>query len=509
MRLFKIAISCLILFSALACEKFQDENNKNELSVTGHAEDISGISATLICYANFTDNVFGDVTVGVQVSESESFNGGTGGTVPEVGKDGKYSITVNGLKVNTKYFFRSYVCQNKNYHYGEAKSFTTKAESIISTSDAYSVSPISARVKLELNESYNSLYRMNLLYFGYTTTPDSDYSWKEAKKVDDYYKICGLTPGTTYYFRGSIYVGDQRYVSDIKSFTTTQKEISVSIESTTVDNNTATISGKVSGLEDCDYSSIALTVYYDHGPEISAWTKKAGAAINGNSWTLSIPSLEAGTEYDVTPILTIDGNEYHGEVGHFNVPKKIATAIDLGLSVKWAEWNLGATAPEEYGAYYAWGETAPKTTYEESNYVHANGSLKSLTKYCKTSEFGTVDNKTRLEKSDDAAYVQWGEGWRIPTQKEFSELLENCTVTNEQINGVYVKKFASRKNGKSIVLPSAGLYGKFHENGYYGYYYWTSDLWYGDSMCAYFYDSKAVTAGAGRSVGYSIRPVYK
>ena len=252
MRLFRIAISCLILFSAFACEKFQNENNKNELSVTGHAEDITGISATLICYANFTDNVFGDVTVGVQVSESESFNGGTGGAVPEVGKDGKYSITVNGLKVNTKYFFRSYVCQNKNYHYGEAKSFTTKDESIISTSDAYSVSPISARVKLELNESYNSLYRMNLLYLGYTTTPDSDYSWKEAKKVDDYYKICGLTPGTTYYFRGSIYVGDQRYVSDIKSFTTTQKDITVSIVSTTVDNNTATLSGKVPGVEDCD-----------------------------------------------------------------------------------------------------------------------------------------------------------------------------------------------------------------------------------------------------------------
>lgn len=105
MRLFRIAISCLILFSVFACEKFQDENNKNELSVIGHAEDITGISATLICYANFTDNVFGDVTVGVQVSESESFNGGTGGAVPEVGKDGKYSITVNGLKVNTKYFF--------------------------------------------------------------------------------------------------------------------------------------------------------------------------------------------------------------------------------------------------------------------------------------------------------------------------------------------------------------------------------------------------------------------
>lgn len=232
---------------------------------------------------------------------------------------------------------------------------------------------------MELNESYSSLYRMNLLYLGYTTTPYSDYSWKEAKKVDDYYIFCGLTPGTTYYFRGSVYVGDERYVSDIKSFTTTQKDISVSIESTTVDNNTATLSGKVPGLEDCDYSSISLTVYYDHGPEISAWTKKAVAAINGNYWTLSIPSLEAGTEYVITPILTIDGNEFPGVVGHFSVPKKIATAIDLGLNVKWAEWNLGATAPEEYGVYYAWGETAPKTTYEESNYVHANGSLKSLT----------------------------------------------------------------------------------------------------------------------------------
>ena len=96
MRLFRIAISCLILFSAFACEKFQNENNRNELSVTGHAEDITGISATLICYANFTDNVFGDVTVGVQVSESESFNGGTGGTVPEVGKDGKLNPSPGG-----------------------------------------------------------------------------------------------------------------------------------------------------------------------------------------------------------------------------------------------------------------------------------------------------------------------------------------------------------------------------------------------------------------------------
>lgn len=207
--------------------------------------------------------------------------GGTGGAVPEVGKDGKYSITVNGLKVNTKYFFRSYVCQNKNYHYGEAKSFTTKDESIISTSDAYSVSPISARVKLELNESYNSLYRMNLLYLGYTTTPDSDYSWKEAKKADDYYKICGLTPGTTYYFRGSIYVGDQRYVSDIKSFTTTQKDITVSIVSTTVDNNTATLSGKVPGVEDCDYSSIALTVFISAG-------SKSGREMN--LWRMLMPT---------------------------------------------------------------------------------------------------------------------------------------------------------------------------------------------------------------------------
>ncbi|MBR3609326.1 MAG: hypothetical protein IKL50_05525, partial [Bacteroidales bacterium] len=86
--------------------------------------------------------------------------------------------------------------------------------------------------------------------------------------------------------------------------------------------------------------------------------------------------------------------------------------VDLGLSVKWATCNVGATTPEEYGYYFAWGETTPKTTYYWSAYKYCNGTDDSMTKYCTNSKYGIVDNKTTLELTDDAAHVNWGGSWR-------------------------------------------------------------------------------------------------
>ncbi|MBQ7388798.1 MAG: hypothetical protein IJW01_05480 [Paludibacteraceae bacterium] len=101
--------------------------------------------------------------------------------------------------------------------------------------------------------------------------------------------------------------------------------------------------------------------------------------------------------------------------------------IDLGLSVKWATCNVGATSPEKYGNYYAWGETEPKTTYTWATYKWCNGSYDTQTKYCTDSSRGTVDNKTVLELADDAANVNWGGAWRMPTDAECQELIDNCT----------------------------------------------------------------------------------
>lgn len=140
--------------------------------------------------------------------------------------------------------------------------------------------------------------------------------------------------------------------------------------------------------------------------------------------------------------------------------------VDLGLpsGTKWATCNLGANSPEEYGDYYAWGETSPwkyasKGAYADRYYKYYGGSDGVFTKYCNDASHGKngfTDNLTTLEASDDAATVNWGSGWRMPTKDELDELKNNCTATSTNQNGVNGLLFTSRSNGNSIFLPCAG-----------------------------------------------------
>lgn len=149
--------------------------------------------------------------------------------------------------------------------------------------------------------------------------------------------------------------------------------------------------------------------------------------------------------------------------------------VDLGLSVKWATCNVGATTPEEYGDYFAWGEVEPKEVYDWTTYKWCNGSSNTLTKYNNKSSYGTVDNKTTLELSDDAATTSWGGSWRMPTDTELTELREQCTWTWTTENGVNGYKVTSKGNSNSIFLPAAGFYqgDSLNHIGKYGLY-WSS-----------------------------------
>ncbi len=187
--------------------------------------------------------------------------------------------------------------------------------------------------------------------------------------------------------------------------------------------------------------------------------------------------------------------------------------VDLGLSVKWATCNVGANSLEEYGYYFAWGETTPKTTYDWSTYKYCNGTRKSMTKYCTDSYYGTVDNKTTLELSDDVAHVNWGGSWRMPTEAEQDELRDtnNCTWTWITQNGVNGYRVTSKKNGNSIFLPAAGYRNdsNLRSAGSRGYY-WSSSLNPYYSCYAYdlgFYSSYVYWDGGDRYVGCSVRPV--
>ena len=185
--------------------------------------------------------------------------------------------------------------------------------------------------------------------------------------------------------------------------------------------------------------------------------------------------------------------------------------VDLGLSVKWATCNVGASKPEDYGDYFAWGETEPQHTYDWSTYKWCKGSYDTQTKYCRSSGFGTVDNKKTLELSDDAARANWGGNWRMPTTAEQDELRKQCTWIWTIKNGVNGYKVTSKSNGKSIFLPAAG-YRRGSSLGYAGSsgYYWSSSLYTGGPSGAYYlyFDSSGVDwRKCNRYYGLSVRPV--
>ena len=135
--------------------------------------------------------------------------------------------------------------------------------------------------------------------------------------------------------------------------------------------------------------------------------------------------------------------------------------VDLGLpsGTLWATCNVGANKPEEYGDYFAWGETAPKEIYTWGTYKWCNGTLFSMTKYCRESENGYegfTDGKGELDLEDDAAYVNWGSSWRMPTMEQEKELVYECTwewTTHNGVNG----RLVTGPNGKTIFLPAAGV----------------------------------------------------
>ena len=185
--------------------------------------------------------------------------------------------------------------------------------------------------------------------------------------------------------------------------------------------------------------------------------------------------------------------------------------VDLGLSVKWATCNVGASKPEDYGDYFAWGETKPKTTYNWSTYKWCNGSSFSMTKYNNSSSYGSVDDKTTLELRDDAARANWGGSWRMPTKAERDELREQCTWTWTTQNGVKGYQVTSKKNGNSIFLPAAGYRrgSSLSGAGSYGDY-WSSSLNTGGPSYAYelrFHSDNVGRSFNDRDCGRSVRPV--
>ena len=187
--------------------------------------------------------------------------------------------------------------------------------------------------------------------------------------------------------------------------------------------------------------------------------------------------------------------------------------VDLGLpsGTLWATCNLGADTPEGYGDYFAWGETASKTTFNWTTYKYCKGEGEQLTKYCSSADFGYngfADNLTRLEPADDAATVNLGNEWCTPTYDQWVELYENTSWDWTKQNGTKGILFTA-KNGNTLFLPAAG--GRYDDNLFYYNVeglYWSSELYVVNSVSYYNFNLDFCSMKYGsRCSGYSVRPV--
>jgi hypothetical protein len=223
------------------------------------------------------------------------------------------------------------------------------------------------------------------------------------------------------------------------------------------------------------------------------------------NWSNYAERIRPISDYPLEPSTDVDGS--------------VGEAIDLGLSVKWASWNVGASAPENYGAFFAWGETEVHTwDYDWASYQWCNGDPEKLTKYCPSNMnrywdgAGAPDGKTVFDLEDDAARAHWGGTWRMPTNAEWTELRNNCTwtwITQNGVNG----RLVTASNGNSIFLPAAGCrdpYIYLSGVGSKGCY-WSSSLSMNGPYFAWnvvFYsDSVYWDYTVSRCAGFSVRPV--
>lgn len=275
-------------------------------------------------------------------------------------------------------------------------------------------------------------------------------------------------------------------------------------EATNVKATTATVSGNAEGLT---YAAVVqkgicyTTNQYSTNPD--DWTF-ISAGNNDGSFSVDLKELKQDTHYYYCSFVNLDGEYTYGEVKSFMTEQAIHAcpdsnhphAIDLGLpsGTKWCCMNVGATSPEGYGGYYAWGETEEKSVYGRNTYLYFD------------KEYGYVNIGSNIAgTSYDVAHVRMGGSWRMPSLEQQVELKNWCTSTWTQQNGVH-GMLMTGVNGGQIFLPAAGYRWDSSLKSSIGYY-WSSSLYGGQTGGLNFGSSYVYWYGDDRHLGLSVRAV--
>lgn len=399
-------------------------------------------------------------------------------------KGNTFSVEVKGIKSESLIYYRAFAKKGSKYIMGDVKSFTSRKISI--TGEEFEVSDIqtnSAKVGIKFSTDTNEDIPFAVFFIIKETDWNDWGSMYVADLGDDgYYRatIENLFMDREYEIKAeySIIAGVSFY-SNIYRFSTAGLDIRTKLlpperieqmYATLGAEATVVTPGFMADGGQIFWSDTATTL-----DELINTGYKARQLLEEGNTTLplffTIGPLKDDTEYYYTiGFWTTYGEKpFFTEVGSFRTTtyNYIAEPVDLGLSVKWSEFNLGATSPEEYGAYFSWGETSPKYEYNWENYKWAGSGEDIVTKYCPAGEndhwsgSGLCDDKNSLDMEDDAARVLLGGGWRIPSVAECEELLRECAISYQSRRGDWGDDIWGWKvtgpNGNSIFLPAAGL----------------------------------------------------
>lgn len=374
----------------------------------------------------------------------------------------------------------------------------------------------------------------------------------ESEKI--YCTLEGLFPDTEYYYCLYLQKRDgTREISAVSSFRT--QPFNPDISEVSLDGIQCFVAFAEGGIainsKDAANCETGFIVSGQSNCNINNSTAYSCNFEGDNMVRARIADLESDKEYHcrlyVKFQVSLDQYAYlYGPDKAFRTKDFLQIAVDLGLpsGLLWATCNVGADNPEDYGDYYAWGETEPyyedgyaqvendviwkagkSAGYVWASYKYCYSNEQTLTKYCNNANFGFhgfIDNKTILEQDDDVAYMKWGGGWRMPTGEEMDELRnpKNCTCTWATQNGVQGLKITSKKSGytdRSIFLPAAGyrystaiqdFNPSEHSYGSYLSSSLTTDPRFAKGL-DFNFEGKIGSGGSYRENGCLVRPVYQ
>lgn len=414
-----------------------------------------------------------------------------------VGSDGTQSFTISGLKSNTTYYYVAYVTYNGNRNMGTTKTFTTLRKFPVAkyVDLGLSVKWATWNIGASSEDEYGS-------YIGWGDPTGENMSFSNSDYPNDKSDIGGTDEDVAYVEWGKNWRMPTE--AELTELGALDKEIvtenGVSGYKITGKNGNTIFIPRCGYMNASGYSDKNTKAYYWTSENISldyarsCSMGKVSASFSSDEKCLHMPIRPvyddgAGDDSGVTAIDTTAAG-------------KAAISVDMGLSVRWATYNLGTTSSSAAGSYFAWGETEAKTEFKLDNYANYDKTTSTYT------DIGTDIKNTEY----DAARKLWGGTWRMPTEAEYQELVDNCTWTWSADKGGYT---VTSKNGNTIFMPAAGLYSSDEISlvGSQGQY-WTSN--YDDSSLhiddhwakrLVFTHSFYFVGGTYKYYGLPIRPV--